>query len=288
LKRTSWNSLNLKGMELAGVRLKQLRLERGISLEEVSKKTKIHLSILKAIEEDAVANFNPVYLKGFLKIYCAFLGVDVKDYIGEARQALRMSGSAPSQDRQKEGVFSHAAATLKLIPFRKINKTVLKRIFILIATLICIVLLFNVGKIVFVKISSVWKKGAAHRSAVQPKGPTVKQAAAERGQKAPPQTAPVHTSAQQKTGVTAGVRLTVQVKENCWVHVKADGKTVFQRVLMKGRSESWQAKDKIELSVGNAGVVELQVNDKILPSIGKKGQVVKNIVITQDGLSVGR
>jgi len=275
-------------MESAGVRLKQLRLERGISLEDVSKKTKIHLSILKAIEEDAVANFNPVYLKGFLKIYCAFLGVDAKDYIGEARQAVHMPGSAPSQGRQREGIFSHAAATLKLIPFNKINKTALKRLFILAVTLICIVFLFNIGKRISIKVSSAWKKSAAQRAAVLPKGAPVKQAAAQGGQKAPPQTAPTHPVAQQKTAVMTGVRLTVQVKENCWIHVKADGKTVFQRVLMKGRSESWQAKDKIELSVGNAGAVELQVNDKFLPSIGKKGQVIKNIVITQDGLSVGR
>ncbi|MCX5703471.1 MAG: helix-turn-helix domain-containing protein, partial [Candidatus Omnitrophica bacterium] len=76
-------------MEYTGAGLKKIRLERGISLEEVQKKTKIHLNILKAIEGDSLTDLSPVYLKGFLKIYCKFLGLDPKDKIldyGEARQ----------------------------------------------------------------------------------------------------------------------------------------------------------------------------------------------------------
>ena len=57
-------------MESPGARLKKIRLEKGISLEEVHKKTRIHLDLLKAIEEDSLINLSPVYTKGFLKIYC--------------------------------------------------------------------------------------------------------------------------------------------------------------------------------------------------------------------------
>jgi len=60
--------------------LKKIRLAKGIRLEEVHKKTKIHINILKAIEGDGLTNLNPVYLKGFIKIYCNFLGVDPKEY----------------------------------------------------------------------------------------------------------------------------------------------------------------------------------------------------------------
>ena len=59
-----------------GTRLKKLRLEKGISLEEIQKKTKIHPNILRAIEGDAITDLSPIYLKSFLKIYCKFLGVD--------------------------------------------------------------------------------------------------------------------------------------------------------------------------------------------------------------------
>jgi len=278
-------------MESTGARLKQLRLERGINLEEVSKKTKIHLNILKAIEEDAVGNFNPVYLKGFLKIYCSFLGVDPKDYSGESRQPAPNTGSAPSaQAKKSPGLFSQAASSFKLIPFDKINRAVLKRLALFALAVACVFLLFNIGKAVSLRIASSYKKYQAQRQEAKLARAEKQAPAAEQKQKSSaPAVSAARTQAQKpKTPVMTGVRLTVQVKENCWIHVKADGKTIFQRVLMKGRSESWEAREKIELSVGNAGAVELQVNGKFLPSIGKKGQVLKNIVITRDGLNVAR
>jgi len=45
-------------MESNGQRLKKLRLEKGLSLEEVQKKTKVHFNILKAIEGDSISNLS--------------------------------------------------------------------------------------------------------------------------------------------------------------------------------------------------------------------------------------
>ena len=91
-----------------------------------------------------------------------------------------------------------------------------------------------------------------------------------------------------KITAPSSISLGMKAKDNCWVQVKADGKVVFQGVLKKGRFEHWQAKEKIELSLGNAGVVELEVNDKNIASLGRKGQVLKNILITRSGLSTTR
>ena len=63
---------------------------------------------------------------------------------------------------------------------------------------------------------------------------------------------------------------------------------VFQNILKKGRYESWQADQKIEFSLGNAGVVDLEVNGKLVSNLGRRGQVIKNIVITREGLTIPR
>ena len=55
-------------MDKAGERLKKIRLDKGLSIEEVAKKTKVALNILKAIEDDSFINLEPVYVKGFIKI----------------------------------------------------------------------------------------------------------------------------------------------------------------------------------------------------------------------------
>ena len=73
-------------IETAGARLKKIRQERGLSLEDVQKKTKIHLNVLRAIEGDSISDLSPIYLKGFIKIYCSYLGLDVKDFTGPAAQ----------------------------------------------------------------------------------------------------------------------------------------------------------------------------------------------------------
>jgi cytoskeleton protein RodZ len=91
-----------------------------------------------------------------------------------------------------------------------------------------------------------------------------------------------------KKEASVGIRLGLHAKDDCWVQLKLDGKTMFQNILKKGRFEVWQAKERIDLFLGNVGNVELELNGKIIPSLGRRGQALKNIVITKDGLRIDR
>ncbi len=85
------------------------------------------------------------------------------------------------------------------------------------------------------------------------------------------------------------LRLGIRALEDCWLQLKADNKVVFQNILKKGRFESWEAKDRMDLVLGSAGGVQLEINGKIIPSLGKRGQVLKNVQITRaNGLQVGK
>jgi transcriptional regulator with XRE-family HTH domain len=57
-------------------KLKEKRKELGYTIEEVVEKTKLHPSAIRDIEEGNLNNINLTYLKGFIKIYASFLGVD--------------------------------------------------------------------------------------------------------------------------------------------------------------------------------------------------------------------
>ncbi len=60
-----------------GDRLKQMRLEKGLTLEQVSDVIKIRKRYLQAIETSDYDVFaSTVYTKGFLKNYAVFLGID--------------------------------------------------------------------------------------------------------------------------------------------------------------------------------------------------------------------
>ena len=257
-------------MESAGEKLKKLRLEKGLSLEEAHKKTKIHLNILKAIEGDTITNLNPIYLKGFLKIYCNFLGVNPNEYISgyreiKAENPVKDIVKETAQESRKTNVLRETA--IKIGSFKAPKKLRTSAILIL-AVIFLADGLFNIGKF----ISSRRKSGLAQErlSAMS----ALLEAKKEK----------------QKTKIPLATKITlvISAKERSFVQVKADGRTIFKGDLAKKRSESYSANEKIELIVGNAGAVELIVNGTRFSNIGKRGQSRKNIVITKEGLNLGR
>jgi len=243
-----------------GERLKKLREAKGISIEEAHRKTKIHPGILQALEEDEVSNMSPAYVRGLLKIYCGFLGVDYRDFTEEqARAQPAEEGlSEPSNIRPRLHL---AKPRIDLSAVRK--KIKLKPLIIVICLLAFAAAAFKLGKTISAYRASRPKKTAT--KAIAPKQeaqtPSVKPIAGK-------------------------PELGVRAKEDCWLEVKTDGKVVFRNVLKKGSYEKWEAKERIEFSVGNAGGVDVEVNGKLLPPLGRRGQVVKNIVITKEGLTV--
>jgi len=71
--------------------LKQKRKERNLSLKEVENATSIRISYLQAIEGgDNEKLLSPVYAKGFIRQYAAFLGIEgdslVQDHPGVFNQ----------------------------------------------------------------------------------------------------------------------------------------------------------------------------------------------------------
>lgn len=79
-----------------------------------------------------------------------------------------------------------------------------------------------------------------------------------------------------------GVEVTATFTADCWIEVKADGKTVYEGTLKKGDSQTWKGTDKVTVRVGDAGAVSFSVNGKDLGTAGKTGQVA-NKTFTKDG-----
>lgn len=58
------------------------------------------------------------------------------------------------------------------------------------------------------------------------------------------------------------INLTMKVKEETWVEVKADGKTLISATLSAGTERSFKANDKVEVKLGKAAGVEISYNGK--------------------------
>jgi flagellar biosynthesis protein FlhG len=67
------------GTDITGNLLRRLRESRGVDLNTIAQKTKIHIAHLRAIEEERFDKLPAVvYVRGFLVEYARFLRIDVK------------------------------------------------------------------------------------------------------------------------------------------------------------------------------------------------------------------
>lgn len=231
-------------MEPAGERLKKIRLEKGISLEEVRKRTKVNLRILEALEGDSLTDLSPVYLKGFLKIYCNFLGVDPRDYIADYKETQSVIKDIDTAEyvlrRPEKPTSFFKTASIKLSSFRPTKK--FRALFIFIAIIIAISFgLFNLGRVISSRRRArlTPEKGAA--VVTSRKEDTKKQKAKA---VAPGIAKPQAVKTEPKKESAAGIRLIIRARENCWVYLKADGRVLFQRVLEKGEIRNLAGKRK--------------------------------------------
>ena len=79
-----------------------------------------------------------------------------------------------------------------------------------------------------------------------------------------------------------GIDLHIKVNHKSWVSISADGKAIVSGNLDAAVERSIHAKDKIVLTVGNAGAVEVSYNGKPIPSLGGPNQV-RTLTFTTDG-----
>ncbi|MBI5415197.1 MAG: DUF4115 domain-containing protein [Candidatus Omnitrophica bacterium] len=117
---------------------------------------------------------------------------------------------------------------------------------------------------------------------------TAKPPAEEPALKPPSQ--PAYAAAQPAVSAPREVQkdiiLTVRARKDSWLRVEADGVVVFQSSLVYGKSESWIASEKIEISGKNMQQLEFELNGKLLGALSRRDRNAKKVVITREGLSV--
>ncbi|MCK4463116.1 MAG: DUF4115 domain-containing protein [Candidatus Omnitrophica bacterium] len=244
----------MKSTREIGELLKNARTKKGLTIEKAYKKTRIHPGILRALEEGRVENLlNKIYIKGFLKKYSEFLGLD-KDFIvreyarnlqDETEQKLYIDKDQPPKDIIKYlNIGLSVLAVILFIVFASISISKMKSFFL------------NRAK----KIST---------HLIAKKDITTKK--------------PIENSA--VTPASSKVSLSVKSFENVWIRVKKDGDIVFNGVLPKGSRESWVSDKRFDLRVGKLEALSFTVDSKF---IGKIGSGVKNVTIDREGIKIGK
>jgi len=99
-------------MSSVGIRLRELRETKGVSLDDIARSTRVGRRYLEALESDSLGELpSPVFVKGFIRAYCQFLEASPDEALGLYREA---TGETVKPDRVQSAV--HTPPTRRVGP----------------------------------------------------------------------------------------------------------------------------------------------------------------------------
>lgn len=254
-----------------GAILKRCREYHGITLEEAAEATKIGANYLTSLESDRLNEFpNLAYLKGFLRIYSTYLGLNTDDII---RICEKQCAPAAAPGNNQAGAADREPARRGFAW----QKLVLPA-FLLLLLLITAAILNrsstppprqNVPKPV-VAVPPAPPVQPVHSSA-HPAAP-VQKLKADSPPTVPAKTATIRTEHANAPVPPAdpgkGFIVRMKVTRNGALAVTIDGGAVQNYELTVGDIIEWKAEKNITLDLSNAGGIEAELNGKPLKPFG--------------------
>ena len=78
------------------------------------------------------------------------------------------------------------------------------------------------------------------------------------------------------------VVLNLSATEETWLSITSGGKEIFSGILQPSQSKTISGADMATMRIGNAGGVDIRLNGKALPPLGKRGDVLSVRFTPQD------
>jgi cytoskeletal protein RodZ len=237
-------------MPALGDEFRAAREARHLSLSDVSEQIHIRSTYLESIEnEDWSAIAAPVYVKGFLRTYARFLGLDQEDAV--RRYAALVADGAPASGPAPRPM---SPSPRRNAPERGSPPSPLLWIGGVVA----------LALVAFVGWSFYQYRSQAPDAAVAVASPAAEASGAP---------APAQSAGAGSKGAVLPHSLTARVKSDSWMSVAADGTTVFEGLLKAGTEKTFRGA-VVTVHAGNAGGVDVVANGKDLGALGAPGAVV--------------
>ncbi len=221
--------------------LKAIRVEKGISLDEVSEETRIRIDTLRLIEkEDHDRLPSEVFVKGFLRAYAEAVGID--------------GGEAVT--RYTSSINAYQATARSETDFAKLSTRFWPHLLLSLGAMICIIAL------------SVFAMSVFH-SPLQ----TDSQVNTDAGEDNNKNGSELESDLVGKPSEKS-LLLSIITIETTWIKVIIDGRKPKEYSLKPGDRLELEAFTGFNLLIGNATGVQLLLNDKPIEILGKRGQIV--------------
>jgi cytoskeleton protein RodZ len=299
-------------MASVGDHLRELRQGRGLSLDEISRATRVASRYLEALESDRFAALPaPVFTRGFILAYCQALGEAPDEALAlyDGRDGVPAAAPRPP------------AAPVARPPVAESEPR--SRSAVLVSFVLLVILgmaLFAVALMTQPAREERVDRGAPPVADVPLSAPARQPATASADPapssvpaSPPPPRAPaiaMSPPAPSVTPVPAGAvithepprpaatppswlpgvqaatgglgspyRLIARASEATWIRVRTEDGQNSEETLPAGQTREWVSNRPFVLTLGNAGGVTLELNGRTLPPLGPSGTVISRIVL---------
>ena len=267
-----------------GMRLKQEREQRGITLDQISQSTKIGTRFLQALEEDHFEQLpGGIFNKGFVRAYARCVGMDeeqaVADYLtatGENQPKTEAADErppieVPAEPERAAGLPWGVLATLLFVlAFGLALWSFYSRV---------------AGPRKEPPVSSAQTNTTQNPPAAQPAQAAselkssvrpsrlASSAAPKIASSGTPGSKPPNAAAPSETAGPRELVLRINAHEDSWVSISVDGEVTTQETLAALSEKTVRARSNIIIKAGNIGALDFEFGGKPLPSQGKPGEV---------------
>lgn len=223
-----------------GETLAEARREAGLTIAQVSQRTRIRESIVRSIEQ---GDFSPCggdfYARGHIRSIAEVVGTDPAPLLREYDGTHEPTGITAAE------AFS-PTTPIKIREPRRRRFPV---------ALVAIVLLLAV--IGYGSYRLIAPSGNGHSAAPAVSAKSAATATPKASPTASPSPSPTPTPAETVVSLTA--------YSDCWLNVTLpNGTQVYQGTLLAGKTVTWKEKHKVNIVVGNPSGVRIKVNGKVV------------------------
>ncbi len=265
---------------MVGVMLQSERERQRLTIQDVARATSIRVLYIEAIENgDYAALPAEVYTKGFVRNYANFLKMDadacVKQYMLDIHSELPVPDA--SEDLSVRGEKQRDSAQERSVSFEKKKGNAHhqnQNMLFFGAAAILIVLLCG-AFFVFSQDSTTVASKPVESPKIEEKAvdtSIVKETSVK--EEAKPQE---ENKVKEAPKTLDHVEVVAKFTDRCWTSVSVDGNSVFEGTIEDGKVMTWEGKENITITAGNAGAIEASCNGKDMGRFGNVGEVVEKV-----------
>jgi cytoskeletal protein RodZ len=255
-------------MSSYGLYLQTVRVEKGISIDQVAEESRIRAEILRSIEaEDHAKLPDDVFVKGFLRIFAQVIGADPEEAV--RRFDVRRKPVPAAEIHSSGGTEKPPRLWLTLLWIAALM------IGLVGGTLVVYQMVFHKEQAAAPHEATM--KTQEDRPPAEESSPADTPAeTAETAEKAETAETMIEATPPQTKAVEkrAAYALEIVCHEDTWLKIIADDARATEHQMKPGDKITLNAETMFNLLIGNAGGISVQLNGQPVPVPGGSGQVV--------------